>query len=70
MRISSAWPPRFSAPHHAGKILKRSQQERAKAPLGLVDGSQCPAFDQMLEKTLHQVLGVFRAVPAMAGEGV
>jgi hypothetical protein len=36
----------------------------------LVDCAQRPAFDQVLEEALHQVLGVFRAESAMTGEGV
>src|ERR1700756_996309 len=54
-------------------VLERRQQKRSELPFEPVDTSKRSVFQQVQEKTLGQVLGVFRGVPASAGghvEGV
>src|ERR1700740_246871 len=51
-------------------ILKRGQQKRPEFAFNPVDTSQRPAFQQLQEKALGQVLCVFWGVPAAAGENI
>src|ERR1700756_961750 len=51
-------------------VLERRQQKRSELPFEPVDTSKRSVFQQVQEKTLGQVLGVFRGVPASASEHV
>jgi hypothetical protein len=51
-------------------VLERGQQKRTELPFKPVDPSKRSVFQQVQEKTLSQVLGVIRGVPAAAGENV
>src|SRR5690349_17969514 len=54
----------------AQKILKRSEQESAQAAFLLIGPAQRVLFEQMGEKTLHQVLRFSRGVSAMSQKGI
>jgi hypothetical protein len=51
-------------------VLERSQQKRPELAFEPVDAGERSVFQQVQEKTLGQVLGVFRRVPAVAGEHI
>jgi hypothetical protein len=44
-------------------VLERRQQKRSELPFEPVDTSKRSVFQQVQEKTLGQVLGVFREYP-------
>ena len=50
-------------------VLERGEQERPEFPLSRSTPSR-PAFQQVQEKPLGEVLGVFRRMPAAPGENV
>ncbi len=51
-------------------VLERGEQERAEFPFEPINAPQRPVFQQVQEKTLGQILGVIRRMPAPPGENV
>ena len=51
-------------------VLERGEQERAEFTFEPVDAGKRPMFDHVQEKTLGQVLGVIRRMPAASSENV
>jgi hypothetical protein len=51
-------------------VLERSEQERPEFAFESINARKRPMFQQVQEEALGQVLGIFRRVPAAAGEHV
>ena len=51
-------------------VLERGEQERAEFTFEPVNAAKRPVFQQVQEKTLRQVLGVIRRMPAAPSENV
>jgi hypothetical protein len=51
-------------------VLERGEQERPEFPFEPVNAGKRPALQQVQEKPLREVLGVFRRMPAAPGENV
>src|SRR4029077_14959968 len=64
----------FKAPGTVGRVrkvvLERGEQKRSEFSFEPVDVGECPLLQQVQEKTLGQVLGVIRRVPAASSEHV
>ena len=51
-------------------VLQRGEQERPELPFESVNARKRPVFQQVQEKTLYQVLGIVRRMPAEPSEDV